>query len=218
MIKIAPFKSEKQRRYLWMHHPEIAKKWTKEHGSKPVGKKKKKKKKSSADYRAIIVKTAQKKINPMAIAEDKHYDEKAEKADYELAAEEGLPVESEIFAFQKSRLKKVGYFNHIDYDLPNTWDRTSEPVNGISWQYSFKNPITVEKMETILGSANQEMNEGQYYSWVMKDGVGNLAEIYDTEREPYPKNTGINWQIAASTKEVAMDFLKYLREKYLQAS
>lgn len=42
MIKVAPFRSEKQRRYLWMHHPEIAKKWTKEHGSKPVGKKKKK--------------------------------------------------------------------------------------------------------------------------------------------------------------------------------
>ena len=30
-----PFKSEKQRRYLWAKHPEIARKWTKEHGSKP---------------------------------------------------------------------------------------------------------------------------------------------------------------------------------------
>ena len=30
-----PFKSEKQRKYLWAKEPEIAKKWTKEHGSKP---------------------------------------------------------------------------------------------------------------------------------------------------------------------------------------
>jgi len=34
-----PFKSEKQRRYLWAKEPAIAKKWTAEHGSKPVGKK-----------------------------------------------------------------------------------------------------------------------------------------------------------------------------------
>ena len=36
-----PFRSEKQRRYLWMKHPKIAKDWTKTYGSKPVGKKKK---------------------------------------------------------------------------------------------------------------------------------------------------------------------------------
>lgn len=29
-----PFKSEKQRRYLWSKHPEIAKRWTKKYGSK----------------------------------------------------------------------------------------------------------------------------------------------------------------------------------------
>ena len=34
-----PFKSEKQRRYLWAKEPAIARKWTKEHGSKPVKKK-----------------------------------------------------------------------------------------------------------------------------------------------------------------------------------
>ena len=41
-----PFKSEKQRRYLWKNHPKIAKDWTETYGSingKPVGKKKKKK-------------------------------------------------------------------------------------------------------------------------------------------------------------------------------
>ena len=37
-----PFKSEKQRRYLWKNEPRIAKEWTKAYGSKPVGKKKKK--------------------------------------------------------------------------------------------------------------------------------------------------------------------------------
>ena len=36
-----PFKSEKQRRYLWKKHPKIARDWTDTYGSKPVGKKKK---------------------------------------------------------------------------------------------------------------------------------------------------------------------------------
>jgi hypothetical protein len=35
-----PFKSEKQRKYLWVKHPEIAKRWTKEYGSKIKPKKK----------------------------------------------------------------------------------------------------------------------------------------------------------------------------------
>jgi len=39
-----PFKSEAQRRYLWMKHPKIARDWTETYGSKPVGKKKSKKK------------------------------------------------------------------------------------------------------------------------------------------------------------------------------
>lgn len=39
-----PFRSEKQRRYLWLTHPEIARKWTREHGSKPQPRKKRKKK------------------------------------------------------------------------------------------------------------------------------------------------------------------------------
>jgi hypothetical protein len=29
-----PFKSRAQRGYLWVHHPEIARKWTKKYGSK----------------------------------------------------------------------------------------------------------------------------------------------------------------------------------------
>ena len=37
-----PFKSEKQRRYLWKNEPKIAKEWTKAYGSKPKGKKKRK--------------------------------------------------------------------------------------------------------------------------------------------------------------------------------
>lgn len=39
-----PFKNEKQRRYLWAKHPEIAERWTKKYGSKPVPKVKRKKK------------------------------------------------------------------------------------------------------------------------------------------------------------------------------
>jgi hypothetical protein len=38
-----PFRSEAQRRYLWVHHPKLARKWAHKYGSKPVGKKKRKK-------------------------------------------------------------------------------------------------------------------------------------------------------------------------------
>lgn len=30
-----PFRSEKQRRFMWVHHPEIAQRWSDEYGSKP---------------------------------------------------------------------------------------------------------------------------------------------------------------------------------------
>ena len=43
---MAPFASEKQRRYLWANEPKIAKRWTAEYGSGVKPKKKKKKKKS----------------------------------------------------------------------------------------------------------------------------------------------------------------------------
>ena len=38
-----PFRSEKQRRFLWMKHPEVARRWTDKYGSKvvPSGRKKK---------------------------------------------------------------------------------------------------------------------------------------------------------------------------------
>ena len=35
-----PFKSEKQRRYLFANEPEVAKRWTDKYGSKPQPKKK----------------------------------------------------------------------------------------------------------------------------------------------------------------------------------
>jgi hypothetical protein len=37
-----PFRSVKQRKYMWMRHPKIAKEWTEKYGSKIVKKKKKK--------------------------------------------------------------------------------------------------------------------------------------------------------------------------------
>lgn len=42
-----PFKSEKQRRFLWAKHPEIAREWTEKYGSKPRPKKAKQKRKRS---------------------------------------------------------------------------------------------------------------------------------------------------------------------------
>ena len=41
---LMPFRSEKQRKYLYAKHPKIAKRWTKKHGSKIVKKKKTRKK------------------------------------------------------------------------------------------------------------------------------------------------------------------------------
>ena len=35
-----PFKSEKQRRYLWANEPEVAKRWSDKYGSKPKPKQK----------------------------------------------------------------------------------------------------------------------------------------------------------------------------------
>lgn len=32
-----PFRSEAQRRFLWLKHPDIARRWTKKYGSKPTG-------------------------------------------------------------------------------------------------------------------------------------------------------------------------------------
>jgi len=46
-----PFKSEKQRRYLYANNPEIAKRWSKKYGSKVVGKKKPTTKKSTRKKR-----------------------------------------------------------------------------------------------------------------------------------------------------------------------
>ena len=39
------FRSEKQRRFMWARHPDIARRWTEEYGSKPQPKKKPKRKK-----------------------------------------------------------------------------------------------------------------------------------------------------------------------------
>ena len=39
-----PFRSEKQRRYMWAKHPDIADRWAREYGSKPKRKKLRKRK------------------------------------------------------------------------------------------------------------------------------------------------------------------------------
>jgi hypothetical protein len=38
-----PFVSEKQEGYMWVHHPDIARRWTREHGSLRSKRKKKRK-------------------------------------------------------------------------------------------------------------------------------------------------------------------------------
>jgi hypothetical protein len=40
-----PFRSEKQRKWMWKHEPAIAERWSHKYGSKPQPKKKKRKKK-----------------------------------------------------------------------------------------------------------------------------------------------------------------------------
>jgi hypothetical protein len=44
-----PFKSEKQRRWLWANRPDLARKWTNEYGSGVSKRKKKRKKKKRSD-------------------------------------------------------------------------------------------------------------------------------------------------------------------------
>jgi len=39
-----PFKSAKQKRYMYVNHPKIAKRWSKKYGAKPIKKTVKKKK------------------------------------------------------------------------------------------------------------------------------------------------------------------------------
>jgi hypothetical protein len=41
-IAMSPFRSERQRRWLWVHRPDIARRWSKKYGSKPKPKRKKK--------------------------------------------------------------------------------------------------------------------------------------------------------------------------------
>jgi len=41
-----PFRSEKQRRFLWAKHPDIARRWTRKYGSKIVPKRKKRKRRA----------------------------------------------------------------------------------------------------------------------------------------------------------------------------
>ena len=51
-----PFRSEKQRKFMWSQHPEIAKRWTDKYGSKVVPSKKiKKKPKTWNPYKAKYV-------------------------------------------------------------------------------------------------------------------------------------------------------------------
>lgn len=40
-----PFQSEKQRRFLWLKHPDIARRWAKKYGSTPEDEKPKEEKK-----------------------------------------------------------------------------------------------------------------------------------------------------------------------------
>ena len=48
-----PFKSEKQKKFMFANKPDIAKKWTEKYGSKPEDEKKKKNKKQA--LRMIIM-------------------------------------------------------------------------------------------------------------------------------------------------------------------
>jgi hypothetical protein len=56
-----PFKSEKQRKFMFANHPEIAERWTKEHGSKPVGRKTTVKRKHQVDAMGRMLRQMDKK-------------------------------------------------------------------------------------------------------------------------------------------------------------
>lgn len=67
-----PFKSEKQRRYLWKNEPAIAKRWSKEYGSMPVDRSPKKAK-QELSKNAIERRLRKKSATPMAKSNSKGY-------------------------------------------------------------------------------------------------------------------------------------------------
>ena len=68
-----PFRSEKQRRYLWKNHPKIARDWTDTYGSKPQPKKKAKGG-SAVSKSGGITHKSQSGIGPSKKSQKKYYD------------------------------------------------------------------------------------------------------------------------------------------------
>jgi hypothetical protein len=59
-----PFKSEKQRRYLWANEPQVARRWTDKYGSEVVKRAAKKKGQNPDEWRRKAKKRKAKRKNP----------------------------------------------------------------------------------------------------------------------------------------------------------
>ena len=80
-----PFRSEKQRRFLWLKHPDIAKRWTREYGSKPVGKKKDKEAQDAMNFPERVVNTMQIAAAALQKAETEQQEKQAAEVKYAQA-------------------------------------------------------------------------------------------------------------------------------------
>lgn len=80
-----PFESEAQRRFLWAKHPEIAKRWTREYGSKPAGKKKTKEAQDAMNFPERVVNTMQIAAAALQKAEAEQQEKQATEVKYAQA-------------------------------------------------------------------------------------------------------------------------------------
>ncbi len=95
-----PFRSEKQRRYLWKNHPKIAKDWTDEYGSKPQPTKK-------AEGRSVKKTDPQTRLKAYALANANKNKDRLTQADIKRA-KNALKGTKEALKIIKKKPELVG--------------------------------------------------------------------------------------------------------------
>jgi len=169
-----PFRSEKQRRYLWKNNPEIARKWTNEHGSTPV--KAKKGKYQELEHPDHEIKPIEHKEENVSSKErvEKLLDERKTKKETKkklvkqgtgyvpgwrpnlsVKATEGGPIKARkgIDIQKKSALNRIKYSSKWDKSLKNRseiWKRAKETARDRLTLWDIRNA-----QKTIQGEKKQ---------------------------------------------------------------
>jgi len=169
-----PFRSEKQRRYLWKNNPEIARKWTNEHGSTPVkAKKGKYQKLEHPDHEIKPIEHKEENVSSKERVE-KLLDERKTKKETKkklvkqgtgyvpgwrpnlsVKATEGGPIKARkgIDIQKKSALNRIKYSSKWDKSLKNRseiWKRAKETARDRLTLWDIRNA-----QKTIQGEKKQ---------------------------------------------------------------